>query len=231
MYVLIYKSYVFFLAERLLKELKQKSSMSVEEMLKYRVLGNFLLLATKDKHNIETALEDFIAIASSEIYKDTVGPVLGIATAYTMLKQSQRAKNQLKRVVKSVWTFEDAEYLERCWLLLADSYVQSTKYDLASDLLKRVMQHNKACSKAYEYSGFICEKEQHYNEAAKHYENAWKYNGKNNAAIGFKLAYNLMKCKKFADAIEICQHVLRVHPDYPRIKKDILDKCMNNLRT
>lgn len=218
-------------AERLLKELKQKSNMTMEEMLKYRVLGNFLLLATKDKHNIENALEDFISIASTDMYKDNVGPVLGIATAYTMLKQGQRAKNQLKRVVKSIWTFEDAEYLERCWLLLADYYIQSSKFDLASDLLKRVLQHNKACSKAYEYSGFICEKEQHYNEAAKNYENSWKYSGRNNGAIGFKLAYNLMKCKKFADAIEICHQVLKVHPDYPRIKKDILDKCMNNLRT
>lgn len=195
------------------------------------MFSNFLLLATKEKHNIETALTDFISIGSNEMYKDNVGPILGMATAYTILKQGQRAKNQLKRVSKNIWTFEDADYLERCWLLLADSYIQSTKYDLANDLLKKVLQHNKASSKAYEYTGFICEKEQRYVDASKNYENAWKHNGRSNPSIGFKLAYNLMKCKKYADAIEICQQVIKMHPDYPRIKKDILDKCINNLRT
>jgi hypothetical protein len=27
-------------------------------------------------------------------------------------------------VAKHSWNFEDAEYLERCWLLLADIYIQ-----------------------------------------------------------------------------------------------------------
>ena len=39
---------------------------------------------------------------------------------------------------------QEAEYLERCWLLLADIYVASNKPDLATDLLKRTISHNKA---------------------------------------------------------------------------------------
>lgn len=218
-------------AEKLLKEFKQKVDMTNEEQFKYRLLINFLLIATKEKLNIERALEDFISIASTDVHKESVGPILGIATAYTMLKQNQRAKNQLKRVVKTPWTFEDAEYLERCWLLLADFYIQSSKYDLASDLLKRVLQFNKSCSKAYELSGIITEKEQHYKDAASFYEFAWKFNGKNNPSVGYKLAYNLMKSKKFADAIDVCQVIMKSHPDYPKIKKEILDKCIHNLRT
>lgn len=50
--------------------------------------------------------------------------------------QTPRARNQLKRVAKSVWNFEDAEYLERCWLLLADIYVQTSKFDVAIFQLK-----------------------------------------------------------------------------------------------
>lgn len=218
-------------AQRLLSELTTKPNLSMDDTLKYRLLNNFLLLATKEKHNIEQALEDLISMAYKDPEQENVGTVLGLATAYTLLKQGQRAKNQLKRIVKRTWTFEEAEYLERCWLLLADSYVQSSKYDLASDLLKRVLQHNKSSSKAYEYSGFISEKEQRYKEAANYFENAWKYGGKNNPVVGYKLAFNLMKCKKFADAIDVCQQVLKNHPDYPKIKKDILDKSMNNLRT
>lgn len=180
---------------------------------------------------MERALEDFVNLASQENYKDQVGPILGVATAYTMLKQSQRAKTQLKRLIKAVWTFEDAEYLERCWLLLADYYIQSGKYDLSSDLIKKVLQYNKASSKAYEFAGFISEKEQKYRDAAAHYEAAWKYNGKNNPSIGYRLAYNLMKCKRYADAIDVGQLIYKMHPEYVKIKKDILDKSINNLRT
>lgn len=166
-----------------------------------------------------------------DIYKDEVGPVLGIATAYTMLKQSQRAKNQLKRVAKNVWSFDDAEYLESCWLILADYYMQSSKYDLAYELLKKILQHNRACSKAHEFCGMIAEKEQKYKEAANSYNQAWKFGGKSNPAIGYKLGYNFLKCKKYADAIDVCQQVLKQHPEYPKIKKDILDKALANLRT
>jgi len=92
-------------------------------------------------------------LASQETLRDHVGPALGMATAHILLKQTPRARNHLKRVSKNVWTFEDAEYLERCWLLLADIYVQSSKYELANELLKRVLQHNATCVRAHELSG------------------------------------------------------------------------------
>ena len=38
---------------------------------------------------------------------------------------------------------QDAEYLERGWLLLADIYIQSQKYDSASELLKNCIRYNK----------------------------------------------------------------------------------------
>ncbi|KAJ8937364.1 hypothetical protein NQ314_011910 [Rhamnusium bicolor] len=211
-------------------ELKQRLEANGDEILKYRLLSNFRLLATKEKFNIERALDDFVSVASDNAYKDNIGTTLGIATAYTLLKQGQRAKNQLKRIVKSTWTFEDAEYLERCWLLLADYYLQSAKFDIATELINKVVQHNKACTKAYEYLGYIAEKEQRYKDAVNHYEQTWKFGGKSNPTIGFKLAFCLMKCKKYPDTIDVAQEVLKLNPEYPRVKKDILDKCMNNLR-
>lgn len=35
----------------------------------------------------------------------------------------------------------------------------------------------------------------------------------------------------YADAIEACNEVLQQNVDYPRIKKDILEKGITNLRT
>ena len=104
--------------------------------------------------------------------------ILGMATAYQLLKQTPRARNQLKRVAKHSWNFDDAEYLERCWLLLADIYIQSGKFDLATELLRRVLLHNKSSTKSYEYMGFIMEKESSYKDAAQHYEQAWKFSNK-----------------------------------------------------
>lgn len=217
-------------ADRLLKELKPRPGGLDNDALSYRLLSNFLQLASRQKYNIELALNDFTAIATQEEYKDHVGPILGLATAHIMLKQGQRAKNQLKRVAKNAWTFEDAEYLERCWLILADLYIQAGKADMAHDLLEKVIEHNKSCAKAYELSAQLAEKDQIYRIAAIKYDLAWRYGGKSKPMIGYKLAYNHMKNKCYADAIDVCQQVLKLHPDYTAIKKDILDKCRNNLR-
>ncbi|EZA54614.1 Tetratricopeptide repeat protein 21B [Ooceraea biroi] len=216
-------------AYRLLQELNPKGS--PHEELTHKLLSNFFLLATKQKSNIEKALQECTALASQDTLRDHVGPALGMATAHILLKQTPRARNHLKRVSKNVWTFEDAEYLERCWLLLADIYVQSSKYDLANELLKRVLQHNATCVRAHELSGHIAEKDQNYREAATRYTQAWKCGGKTKLSIGYKLAYCCLKAKMYADAIEACNEVLKQNIDYPRIKKDILEKCINNLRT
>ncbi|KAL8568907.1 Tetratricopeptide repeat protein 21B [Nucella lapillus] len=210
-------------AEKLLKEVKSKPG-----DLRPRLLENMALIATKQKQNVERALSSFMDICSNE--REHIGALYGMAAAYMVLKQTPRARNQLKRVSKANWTIQDAEDLEKSWLLLADIYIQSGKYDMATDLLKRCLQYNKSCCKAYEYNGFIMEKEQSYKDAAINYENAWRFGNKHNPVIGYKLAFNYMKAKRNVDAIDICHHVLSTHPNYPKIKKDILDKARSSLR-
>lgn len=216
-------------AQRLLQELNPKGS--PHEMLTHRLLGNFFLLTTKIKTNIERALADCTVLASQETLKDHVGPALGLATGHILLKQTPRARSHLKRVSKNVWTFEDAEYLERCWLMLANIYVQSNKLDMANELLRKVLQHNVTCIRAHELAGFIAEKEQNYKNAALRYSEAWKYGGKTKLSVGYKLAYCCLKSKKYADAIKACNEVLLQSPDFPKIRKDILEKSINNIRT
>lgn len=41
------------------------------------------------------------------------------------------------------WNPIDAEEFEKSWLLLADIYIQSAKYDMAGELLKRCLRHNR----------------------------------------------------------------------------------------
>ena len=99
------------------------------------------------------------------------GVIYGVASAYMLLKQTPKARNQLKRIAKAPWKYlvniireinvdmkylvvhqfnsnvclrpQEAEYLERCWILLADIHIQSNKFDMANELLRRVLRYNK----------------------------------------------------------------------------------------
>ncbi|KAK6629913.1 hypothetical protein RUM43_003734 [Polyplax serrata] len=216
-------------AHRLLSELHAHPGSY--DAFNHRLLNNFWLLATNQKSNIEKAQQDLALMVIPDIYKDHVGIALATATGYVLQKQSQKAKNQLKRIIKNEWTYEDAEYLEKSWLLLTDIYIQAGKVDVPVDLIQRVLQHNKSCYKAYDYAGLIAEKEQLHKDAAVQYEKAWRYCGQTNPAIGYKLAFNYLKGKRYADAIEVCYAILKLYPDYPRIQKEILEKAKTNLRT
>ncbi|KAM4859500.1 tetratricopeptide repeat protein 21B [Thomomys bottae] len=212
-------------AEKLLKELKPQTAQGHVQL---RIMENYCLMATKQKSNVEQALNAFTEIATSE--KDHIPALLGMATAYMILKQTPRARNQLKRISKMIWNPVDAEEFEKSWLLLADIYIQSAKYDMAEELLKRCLRHNRSCCKAYEYMGYIMEKEQAYSDAAFNYEMAWKHSNQTNPAVGYKLAFNYLKAKRYVDSIDICHQVLKAHPAYPKIRKEILDKARSSLR-
>ncbi|UYV83543.1 TTC21B [Cordylochernes scorpioides] len=213
-------------AERLLVDLKNKPISDLD----FRILSNFVLLAKKIKPDAEFALKEFMQILVEDKQRENLGAILGIAIAHMILKQSPRARNQLKRVAKNVWNFEDAEYLEKCWLLLAEIYIQSGKFDLASELIKKVIYHNKSCTRAYEYMGYVMEKEQSYKDAAEYYEIAWKQLNENNPVIGYKLAFNYLKAKRYVDAIDVSQAVLEKFPNYPKIEKEIFEKAKANLK-
>lgn len=128
------------------------------------------------------------------------------------------------------WNTEYGAEIEKCWLLLADIYIQGGKYDLATELLKKVSAVNQSNAKCWEYLGFIMEKEQSYKDAADYYLKCWNLQRQTNPTIGFKLAFNYLKAKRYTDAIEISHSVLKCEPDYPKIKAEILDKSRGYLR-
>uniref|UniRef100_A0A914HIV8 Tetratricopeptide repeat protein 21B n=1 Tax=Globodera rostochiensis TaxID=31243 RepID=A0A914HIV8_GLORO len=198
-------------ADRFFKELRHKSMLDQ----RYKLVENFILLAN-GRDNGEANL--------------SVGAILGSARALLMLKQTQKAKAQLKRVLGHAWNLDEAEYLQQCWLLLADIYIDQSKNDQAVNILRSVLQHNASCSQAYEYTAFVCEKEQKYADAAANYEAAWNVRKRRHPGIGYKLAYNHFKCHRLFECIEVCHAVLKQYPTYPKIKKEILDKARANIR-
>jgi tetratricopeptide repeat protein 21B len=55
----------------------------------------------------------------------------------------------------------------------------------------------------------MMEREAAYKDAAENYEKAWNYGKKNQPAVGYKLAFNYLKAKRYTDAIDICHYVSR----------------------
>lgn len=214
-------------ASDLLAELQPMKGDPLQTHVLYPV---FYLLATRQKNNVEKALQDVTAFCANNNQQDNPAAIFALATGLVLLKQNQRARNHLKRFIKSSWSLVEAEYLEKCWLLLADIYVQNGKYDLAKELLRRVLTYNRSCAKAFEYLGYVLEKEQMFKDAALHFENAWKLTAKSNAVVGYKLAFCHLKAKMFSDAIDVCQIVLNKCPEHGRIRKDVLDKAIASLR-
>lgn len=236
-------------AERLVKE--------VANLDRRAILEGYCLVASKKKDPLERAVNKFFEIVAAAEQSDpaakpkpaaspaeaadegaagssermNVPALVGLATALQIMKQTPKARNHLKRVAKAaVANPDDSDHYERGWLLLADIYIQNGKYDLAQELLKKAIQNNKSCCRAWEYMGLIFEKEQSYKDAADCYENAWKLVKEADPAIGYKLAFNFMKARKFVQCIDVCHKVLAAHPNYPRIKKDVLERARAMLR-
>ena len=75
-------------AEKLLRELNPRPG---QQMMSFQLLSGMLQLTTKNKASIERAVNDFLSLASMEQQgRENVGAILGMATAYQLLKQTPK---------------------------------------------------------------------------------------------------------------------------------------------
>ncbi|XP_026858776.2 tetratricopeptide repeat protein 21B [Electrophorus electricus] len=213
------------IAQNLLKEFPLHSRTGQD---KATLLYNLCVVHSKDLKQVEKA----VLVLSDMMARNVMleASLLVAAQALLQLKQFPRARHFLKRISKAHWTPAIAEDFEKSCLLLADMYIKMGKYTNAEKLLDDCIRHNKSCSRAYEYMGYIMECDQRYKDAAKQYELAWKYSYCIDPAIGYRLAFNYLKCKNYTQAIDICHQVLQEHPDYPQIQAEILNRAQFSLR-
>jgi len=224
------------IAERLLGELR--NYFSAEHPVRYRILEAYVAMekyqvgsakeSSNQKQLLEQAEHSLIEIVEED--RDNVPAMLGLCTLFMIERAENKARNMLKRIAKMPYNHDLAEEFERSYLHLAEIYIERSKYDLASDLCHKALDCNKSCGKAWEFLGIISEKELSYKDAADSYEKAWKCLNESSPPVGFRLAFNYMKARRFVEAIEICSKVVRRFPDYPKIKEEILDKCMKELK-
>jgi tetratricopeptide repeat protein 21B len=229
----------------------------VEDAEKRALLRGHLLIASKRKESLDKALTSFYEVAESaggdqspsdaaddDALKASpsaaakpgerihVGALVGMAVALQVMKQTPKARNHLKRLMKNnaTLTSDDDDAMEKGYLLLSSIHIESGKYDLAQDLLKRALNVNKSCCRAWELMGLIYEKEQSYRDASDCYEQAWRLMDSADPGVGFKLAFNYLKARRHVQAIDVCHKVLESHPTYPKIRKEILDRARSSLR-
>lgn len=212
-------------AEKLLAELAARGE---GDSTKFKVMANYVRMGSKSRADIDKALNGFKEVVETD--PDSVPGLLGMARAYMMLKAAPKARHQLKRIQKMTYNVEFAEEFEGAWLLLADVFIGSGKHDLAQDPLKKCLANNRSCSKAWEYMGHIFEKDQAYVDASEFYDNAWTYCNGLNASIGYKLAFNYLKARRFVGAIDICLKVLAKDPKFPKIRATVLGPARAALR-
>jgi len=212
-------------AEELLKELRPRA----KDPQRVKVLENYAALATRQKMNVDRAMQSFVEMLDSD--QDYLPAVLGMATGFMIEKNQHKARNLLKRIGKMEMSLHDGEDFEKANLLLAKFYIDKAKNDLAEELCKKTLVQNKSCSQAWEILGLIKEKEANYEMASDCYEKAWKLEFEASATVGFKLAFCYLKCREFVKAVDVCEAVLAQYPDYPRIADEILKKAQNSFRT
>ncbi|XP_056594035.1 tetratricopeptide repeat protein 21B isoform X2 [Triplophysa dalaica] len=208
--------------------LKMFCTRSRSEEQKVRLLQNLCLIYSKESRQMERAVLDLTDMLAKNMMSEAC--LLAAAQGFLQLKQIPRARNFLKRLTKMEWNDSNSDDLENASLLMADMYIKMGKYSQVDKLLQNSIRHNKSCSKAYEYQGFMMENEERYTDASLQYELAWKYTRMMDPAIGFRLAFNCLKCKNYTRAVDVCRQVLQHFPDYPQIQDEILTRAQASLR-
>lgn len=202
-------------ALRVIESLLREPAM-IPHTVYHEVLQCYADILTRSKPKIDAVLRNCVKII--EQYRTYVPALLCMSIALMMNRQAPKARNQLKRICKIPYKQEFAEEFEEAYLMLATIYIRSKKFDLALELCKRCLKHNKSCGKAWEHMGLIMEREHSYKDAAEYYEAAWKYDSQASAPVGYKLAFNYLKAKRYIDAIDVCHKVLAMFPDYPLVE-------------
>ncbi|PHJ22416.1 tetratricopeptide repeat-containing protein [Cystoisospora suis] len=201
--------------------------------IKLRILAWRLeaLAFSREKEKLDTALK---ALGDLLVrHRDEVPLLLAAAETLLVMRQTSKAKTHLKRIYdiarKGTERSTDIE-TERACLLLAELYIQSGKLDSAMPLLSLSCDRNRGCARAWELLGIISEKRGHHEQASGYYAKAWALSQQRDLSVGFRLAENLLQSKQPVKAITICHLVLRQRPDFPRIRKAVLEKARRDLR-
>ncbi|KAA0150061.1 hypothetical protein FNF29_05502 [Cafeteria roenbergensis] len=156
--------------------------------------------------------------------------IAAMATLLLLSGETTKAKNQLKHLSRLPVDVEASEDFVRGYLMLADVQMEASKNDIAIRMCQEALKRDRASALAWEILGDIAEREMSYADAADHFAKAWAVDSERTARVGYKLAFNYLKSRRFTKAIDICHKVLEHFPGYPKIQETIIDVARKSLR-
>jgi tetratricopeptide repeat protein 21B len=160
-----------------------------------------------------------------------VPAIAAMATLHLLQGETTKAKNQLKHQARLPLDTDTTEDYVRCRLMLADVQMGAAKNDLAIKMCREALARDNASALASEILGDIAEREMSYADAADHFARAWESDMERTARVGYKLAFNYLKSRRFTRAIDVCHKVLEQFPDYGKIQETIVDVARRSLRS
>ena len=103
-------------------------------------------MASRSREAVERALNTLVQMyqKSADSGVDNVPVLLAMLAACLLLKQTPKARNQLKRLAKANYSHSEAEEFEMGWLMLVELYVQGGMFDMAQELCKKCLHYNKS---------------------------------------------------------------------------------------
>ena len=215
-------------AKKLVAELQSRIHPEPIEMQGLSLMCS--LSESRDREEIAGILDSCADLLKSDEGKDNAQLLLILALCCVRLDQQTNAKNHLKRVQKLAYRPDQGEYFEHAWLMLAGIYAATGQTPLAEELCHKCLKYNKACGRAWETLGIVKETAGEWHEAAQMYDRGWTHAAEQSPSLGYKLAFNYMRADRPAKAIDVCNKVIAKFPNYPKIKKEILSKAVDNLR-
>jgi tetratricopeptide repeat protein 21B len=194
----------------------------------HEVLRAYALMIRNEPASVEEAQKRLVTLLSQD--ENFIPAIPAIATLHLRQGEKTKARNHLRRLAKLPFDGERTEDFVRGYLMLADIFMSSAKHDHAIKTCQEALKLDQSCAMAWEILGDVAERDAAFADAAEHFAKAWKYDHEATARVGYKLAFNYLKARRFTKAIDICQQVLKQFPDYPAIKTDIVDVARASLR-
>lgn len=206
-------------AEKILKRLENTGVDTTQ-------LEASLLLSRNTTETITKALEIFQSCNG-----DDLNITLGKCRCWMRLDQQKDVTRNLNSIIHSVPTTSENACFVEAYLMITQISLKDDSLNEAREYVEKAIELDKSCVKAWEMAAQISEKQKDWASSAFYLEKAWNLTGKNDCNIGYRLCLSYMKAQSPVNAIKVASSVLSRHPNYPKIKEQILIPCCDLIRT
>ncbi|GAV02084.1 hypothetical protein RvY_12693-2 [Ramazzottius varieornatus] len=177
---------------------------SISESLRKSNPGDAVLLSLPvlyggDVPRLQALIDQHKATVSNENMPPSIGFLL--ASAYLLLGSKDEGVAVLRHFEKTYWNKKDADYLERMWLLLADSQDITRRSDEVAQLIFRAVEYNRASYLTNMYEGFHCGSTNHA-KAAECFRRAMEATGGRDFVSGERYVWSQLNAHRPMEAID-----------------------------